>query len=97
MAQVLADHGASVKSVVQKGLHDQARLVMVVHPVLESRFPAAMAQIARAGRPACAAARDPSARGGVRLAMRAMQIIDQSGPESALELVEIPEPEARTR
>ena len=28
----------SVKSVVQKGLGDQARLVMVVHPVLESRF-----------------------------------------------------------
>jgi homoserine dehydrogenase len=46
VAQVLADHGASVKSVVQKGLHDQARLVMVVHPVLESRFEAAMREIA---------------------------------------------------
>jgi homoserine dehydrogenase len=37
----------SVKSVVQKGLADQARLVMVIHPVLESRFDAAMEQIAR--------------------------------------------------
>jgi len=35
-----------VKSVVQKGLGNQARLVMVVHPVLESRFTAAMAMIA---------------------------------------------------
>ena len=32
----------SVKSVVQKGLGADARLVMVVHPVLESRFNAAM-------------------------------------------------------
>jgi homoserine dehydrogenase len=46
VAQVLSDHGVSVKSVVQKGLGDQARLVMVVHPVLESRFDAAMADIA---------------------------------------------------
>jgi homoserine dehydrogenase len=30
---------------VQKGLEDQARLVMVVHPVLESRFFAAMEQV----------------------------------------------------
>ncbi len=45
VAQVLAEHQVSVKSVVQKGLGDQARLVMVVHPVLESRFAAAMAQI----------------------------------------------------
>src|ERR1700729_65499 len=46
VAQVLALQGGSVKSVVQKGLHDQARLVMVVHPVLESRFAAAMELIA---------------------------------------------------
>ena len=37
----------SVKSVVQRGLGDQARLVMVVHPVLESRFSGAMAELAR--------------------------------------------------
>jgi homoserine dehydrogenase len=33
--------------VVQKGLAEQARLVMVLHPVLESRFAAAMREIAR--------------------------------------------------
>ena len=38
--------GASVKSVVQKGLGENARLVMVVHPVLESRFFAAVEMIA---------------------------------------------------
>jgi len=47
VAQVLAASGVSVKSVVQKGLGEQARLVMVVHPVLESRFAAAMKEIAR--------------------------------------------------
>jgi homoserine dehydrogenase len=45
IAGVLGDHGISVKSVVQKGLGDNARLVMVVHPVLESRFFAALAQL----------------------------------------------------
>ncbi len=47
VAQELARHHVSVKSVVQKGLGQQARLVMVVHPVLESRFEAAMADIGR--------------------------------------------------
>jgi homoserine dehydrogenase len=47
VAQALALHEVSVKSVVQKGLGDQARLVMVVHPVLESRFASAMDEIAR--------------------------------------------------
>ena len=46
VAQVLAEHGVSVKSVVQRGLRAQARLVMVVHPVTESRFAAAMRSIA---------------------------------------------------
>ena len=46
VAEVLAQHQVSVKSVVQKGLGQQARLVMVVHPVLESRFTAAMDGIA---------------------------------------------------
>ncbi len=45
VAQVLAQQDVSVKSVVQRGLGDQARLVMVVHPVPESRFAAALAQI----------------------------------------------------
>jgi len=47
IAGVLGDHGISVKSVVQKGLGDNARLVMVVHPVLESRFFAALEELAR--------------------------------------------------
>jgi homoserine dehydrogenase len=47
VAHVLADSGVSVKSVVQKGLGEQARLVMVVHPVLESSFREAMAEIGR--------------------------------------------------
>jgi len=38
--------GASVKSVVQQGLGDNARLVMVTHPILESRFYAAVELIA---------------------------------------------------
>ena len=46
VAQVLGSKGVSVKSVVQKGLGDQARLVMVFHPVLESRFRAATAELA---------------------------------------------------
>jgi homoserine dehydrogenase len=46
VAQVLARHEVSVKSVVQKGLREQARLVMVLHPVLESRFGGAMEEIA---------------------------------------------------
>ncbi|PZS10503.1 MAG: homoserine dehydrogenase [Solirubrobacterales bacterium] len=46
LAQVLALQDVSVKSVLQKGLGDQARLVMVVHPLLESRFQAAMELIA---------------------------------------------------
>ncbi|MGH2928176.1 MAG: homoserine dehydrogenase, partial [Solirubrobacteraceae bacterium] len=47
VAHVLAEQGVSVKSVVQKGLGEQARLVMVVHSVLESRFTAAMEEVGR--------------------------------------------------
>ena len=47
VAHVLGEQGISVKSVVQKGLGDNARLVMVVHPVLESRFAAAVEEIGR--------------------------------------------------
>jgi homoserine dehydrogenase len=38
VADVLGQHDVSVKSVVQKGLGENARLVMVMHPVLESKF-----------------------------------------------------------
>jgi homoserine dehydrogenase len=47
VAHVLASDGVSVKSVVQKGLGDQARLVMVLHPVAEARFAAAVARLGR--------------------------------------------------
>jgi homoserine dehydrogenase len=46
VAQVLGLQGASIKSVVQKGLGEQARLTMVVHPLLESKFFAARDLIA---------------------------------------------------
>ncbi len=46
VATVLGRHEVSVKSVVQKGLGGRARLVMVVHRVQESRFYAAMEEIA---------------------------------------------------
>lgn len=45
VAQLLGDAGASIKSVVQKGLGERARLVMVVHPLLESRFFGAVERI----------------------------------------------------
>ena len=38
VATVLGDHDVSVKSVVQRGAGEDARLVMVVHECLESRF-----------------------------------------------------------
>ncbi len=47
IAQLLGLQGASIKSVVQQGLGEKARLVMVVHPILESRFFAAVELISR--------------------------------------------------
>ncbi len=45
IAQVLGDKGVSVKSVVQRGAGEDARLVMVAHECLESRFAAALEAI----------------------------------------------------
>ncbi len=45
IAQVLGENGISVKSVVQRGIGEDARLVMVVHECLESRFAAAVEKI----------------------------------------------------
>ena len=42
VAQILGLQGISVKSFVQKGEGDSARISMVVHPVLESRLRAAI-------------------------------------------------------
>jgi homoserine dehydrogenase len=46
IATLLGDHGVSVKSFVQRGIGDDARLVMVVHQCLESRFAAAVEALA---------------------------------------------------
>src|SRR3954447_12459517 len=47
VAEILGMQGVSIKSVVQKGIGDDARLVMVMHPVLESKFRAAVDLISR--------------------------------------------------
>jgi homoserine dehydrogenase len=47
VAEVLGMQGASIKSVVQKGLGAHARLVMVLHPLLESRLYAAVQLISQ--------------------------------------------------
>ena len=46
IAEVLGRNEISVQSVVQRGLGDEARLVMVMHECLESRFEAALSEIA---------------------------------------------------
>ena len=47
VAELLGLQGVSIKPVVQKGIGEDARLAMVMHPVLESRFRAAVDLIAR--------------------------------------------------
>jgi homoserine dehydrogenase len=47
VAEILGMQGVSIRSVVQKGLGDEARLVMVMHPVLESKFRAAVQMLER--------------------------------------------------
>jgi homoserine dehydrogenase len=47
IARVLGEEEISVKSVVQRGSGEEARLVMVVHECLESRFRAAVEAIGR--------------------------------------------------
>jgi homoserine dehydrogenase len=47
IAQVLGDKDVSVKSVVQRGIGEDARLVMVVHECMESRFAEALEEIDR--------------------------------------------------
>jgi homoserine dehydrogenase len=42
---VLGDEGVSIKSVVQRGLGESARLVMVTHPVYESRLREALGRV----------------------------------------------------
>jgi homoserine dehydrogenase len=45
VARVLGEHGASIKSVVQRGLGENARLVMVIHPLAQSSLDAAIQRI----------------------------------------------------
>ena len=45
VTKVLGEHDVSIKSVVQRGMREHARLVMVSHPVLESRLREAVAQV----------------------------------------------------
>src|ERR687892_240012 len=47
VAEILGLQGVSIRSVVQKGLGDEARLVMGMHPVLESKFRAAVELLGR--------------------------------------------------
>ncbi len=49
VAKMLSDSGISVKSVVQKGIGNDARLVMVVHRCSESLFMEAVGQIGELG------------------------------------------------
>ncbi|MBA3263290.1 MAG: homoserine dehydrogenase [Thermoleophilaceae bacterium] len=47
VAEILGMQDVSIRSVVQKGLGEEARLVMVMHPVLESKFRAAVDLLSR--------------------------------------------------
>ena len=47
ITKILGDNEVSVRSVVQRGMGDDARLVMVMHEVSEKRFDAALAKIAK--------------------------------------------------
>lgn len=47
VAKLLSDNGISVKSVVQRGISADARLVMVVHECSEKLFKSAVDQIAQ--------------------------------------------------
>ena len=66
VAHVLAQQACRSSRSSRRGCGDQARLVMVVHPVLESRFAAAMERDRGLDVLRGAAAGDPGARGGVR-------------------------------
>jgi homoserine dehydrogenase len=63
VAELLGMQGASIRSVVQKGLGENARLVMVMHPLLESRFYAAVRLIGQLD--------------FIRAAPRAIRVIDE--------------------
>jgi homoserine dehydrogenase len=45
VTRVFGDHRTSIKSVVQRGLGESARLVMVTHPVFESQLRGALDEV----------------------------------------------------
>jgi homoserine dehydrogenase len=47
IAEILGDNEVSVRSVIQRGRGDDAQLIMVMHPVSERRFGAALKKIAK--------------------------------------------------
>jgi homoserine dehydrogenase len=47
IAEILGANEVSVRSVVQRGMEDDAQLIMVMHPVSEKRFDAALQKIAK--------------------------------------------------
>ena len=59
-----------MRSVVQRGIGDDARLVMVMHECLETRFSAALDEIGQLDFLRSGAALDPRDRGRVRLSVR---------------------------
>jgi homoserine dehydrogenase len=63
VAELLGMQGASIRSVVQKGLGENARLVLIMHPLLESRFYAAVRLISQLD--------------FIRSAPRAIRVIDE--------------------
>jgi homoserine dehydrogenase len=63
VAELLGMQGASIRSVVQRGLGENARLVLVMHPLLESRFYAAVRLISQLD--------------FIRSAPRAIRVIDE--------------------
>ena len=63
VTRVLGEHHVSIKSVVQRGIAEHARLVMVTHPVLESSLRAAVAEV--------------DAFGFVRAPTRAIRVIEE--------------------
>ncbi len=82
VTQVLGEQDVSIKSVVQRGMGEHARLVMVTHPVLESRLRAAIGAIGEFDFVRSDAAHDSRDRRGVRMS--------QTPPVSELPPVPLP-------
>ena len=69
VTQVLGEQSVSIKSVVQRGMGEHARLVMVTHPVLESALRAAVERLAALRLRTLASPDDPGDRRGVPVSL----------------------------